>query len=53
MATINRYKLLQINFEVTTIIYCLGTNFANSFSFLKSESSYSYSILFVQFIQYY
>ena len=30
----NRYKLLQINFDVNTFIYCRGTNFEHSFSFL-------------------
>ena len=35
MTTNNRYKLLQINFDVNTFIYCLGTNFVQSFIFLK------------------
>ena len=31
--TNDRYKLLQINFDVNTLIYCLGTNFVHSFNF--------------------
>ena len=31
-------KLLQINFDVNTFVYCLGTNFVHSFSFLRNWS---------------
>ena len=31
-----RYKLLQINFDVNNFIYCVGTNFVLSFSFLRN-----------------
>ena len=37
--TNNRYKLLQINFDVNTLIHCLGTNFVLSFSFLKIKAN--------------
>ena len=33
--TNNRHKLLQINFDVNTLISCHGNNFVYSFSFLK------------------
>ena len=33
--TNNRYKLLQVNFDVNTFIYCLGTNLVHSFFLLK------------------
>ena len=38
MTTNNRYKLLQINFDVNTFIYCLGTNFMQSFIFLNIKT---------------
>ena len=31
-------KLLQINFDVNTFVYCLRTNFVHSFSFLRNWS---------------
>ena len=36
--TNNRYKLLEINFDVNTFIFCLGTNFVQSFIFLKIKA---------------
>ena len=38
MMTSNRYKLLEINFDVNTFIFCLGTNFVQSFIFLKIKA---------------
>ena len=38
MTTNNRYKLLQINFDVNTFIYCLGTNFMQGFIFLNIKT---------------
>ena len=47
-ASNNRYKLLQINFDVSTFIYWLGTNFGHSFSFLKiKEYNRIHLIVFV------
>ena len=31
-----RYKLLQLHFDVNTLIYCLGTNIVYSFSLLRN-----------------
>ena len=44
----NRYKLLQINFDVNTFIDWLGTNFVHSFSSLKiKEYNLIHLIVFV------
>ena len=40
--TNNRYKLLQINFDVNTVIYCLGTNFVH---FLVSYKIEAYDLI--------
>ena len=35
----NRYKLIQIDFDVNTLICCLKNNFVHLFSFLRTCSA--------------